>query len=163
LLYSLIHIAIGRLIREIGHYKNKSGRNMPKNSEPDSLAGVAQARDERAATLLQVRCTIIDGLSFPIRVRNLSSQGLGGLCLHKVELQRDEKVHITFRNITPIGGHVIWHESGEVGIRFDRQINIARIAEARAWNGPEFIIEKHHEIAERCYRPAIRNTAKLKP
>jgi hypothetical protein len=115
----------------------------------------APTREKRAATLLQVRCSVTDGAFFHIRVRNLSSQGLGGLCLQKVDVREGAAVAVTFRNVSPITGRVMWFQGGEIGIRFDNPIDLARITEARSWTGPSFEINPKHETAERCYRPAI--------
>jgi hypothetical protein len=116
---------------------------------------VAPSREQRAATLLQVRCSIVDGAYFTIRVRNLSRYGLGGLCLQKIDICEGQGVAIAFRNVSPISAQVMWFKGDEIGIRFDHPVDLERIAEARAWTGPGFAVDSNHEIAERCYRPGF--------
>ncbi len=115
----------------------------------------APSREQRAATLLQVRCSIADGSYFTIRVRNLSSHGLGGLCLQKINVSEGRGVAVAFRNVSPISAQVMWFNGNEIGIHFDQPIDMERIAEARAWTGPGFAVDKNHEVADRCYRPGF--------
>jgi predicted DNA-binding antitoxin AbrB/MazE fold protein len=118
------------------------------------------SREQRAAMLLQVRCSVTDGAFFNIRVRNLSSQGLGGLCLQKVSLREGQSVAISFRNVSPISARVMWFRGNEVGIKFDQLIDLSRITEARTWDGPDFVLNDNHKIADRCYRPGFGNDLK---
>jgi hypothetical protein len=120
-----------------------------------SFAAADPLREQRAAMLLMVRCSVLGGAFFNIRVRNLSSQGLGGTCLQSVSLREQQPVIIAFRNVSPIEAQVMWFQGGEVGVRFDAPVDIDRISEARSWTGPEFTVQAHHEKAERCYRPGV--------
>jgi hypothetical protein len=117
----------------------------------------APSREQRAAMLLQVNCSVMDGAFFKIRVRNLSSHGLGGLCLQRVNLREGQSASIGFRNVSPISGQIIWVSGNEVGVRFDAPIDFGRIHDARNWNGPDFEINPAHEVAKRCYRPGVSN------
>jgi hypothetical protein len=120
-----------------------------------SDAAATAVREQRPAMLLQVRCSVTHGAFFTIMVRNLSSHGLGGRCLQKVNIRDGEPVTISFRNVSPITARVIWFQGGDVGIQFDAPVDLARIADARNWNGPEFAVDNKHEIAGQCYRPGF--------
>ncbi len=115
----------------------------------------ASSREQRAAMLLQVRCTIVDGAYFTIRVRNLSTHGLGGLCMQKIDVGEGRAVAVAFRNVSAISGQVMWFQGGEIGVRFDESIDMERITEARSWTGLGFEVDRNHEIANRCYRPGF--------
>lgn len=119
------------------------------------LLAAGSSREQRAAMLLQVRCSIVDGAYFTIRVRNLSRYGLGGVCMQKVTVGEGRAVAVAFRNVSPISAQVMWFKGDEIGIRFDEQVDIDLITEARSWTGPGFTVERNHEIAQRCYRPGF--------
>jgi hypothetical protein len=116
--------------------KSNSGRKMSDTIGFSGRLTAAPSREQRAAMLLQVRCSATDGAFFNLRVRNLSSQGLGGLCLQKVNLHEGQCVAISFRNVSPIS------------------------ARARSWTGPDFVLNDNHKIADRCYRPGFGNELK---
>jgi hypothetical protein len=131
---------------------------MSKQYDFSGRQAAVPLREERAAMLLLVRCSVLGGAFFNIRVRNLSAQGLGGICLQSVQLHEKQPVTIGFRNVSPIEASVMWFQGGEVGIRFDRPVDLSRIVEARGWNGPEFEVQAHHQQAERCYRPGLHKS-----
>jgi hypothetical protein len=127
--------------------KSNSGRKMSEIIGVSGQKAAAPSRAQRAATLLQVTCSVLGGAFFKIRVRNLSGQGLVGICLQKVDLYDGQCVTIGFRNVSPISAHVAWVTGNEVGIEFQKPIDLALISDARSWSGPGFSVHQNHEIA----------------
>ncbi len=111
---------------------------------PGGYPPAVPLREDRAAILLLVRCSALGGAFFNIRVRNLSVHGLGGLCLQNAGVKENLPVTIAFRNVSPMEAHIMWKRGDEVGIRFDKPVDLATIVEARNWNGPGFEVPAQH-------------------
>ncbi len=109
------------------------GRNSDENS---ALNADAAARAQRNSTLLVANCTRDDGSTFAIRVRNISSTGLKGECPELLDLATDETIKLVFRNLTPFAARIVRYEASEIGIKFDRSVDIDRLVKQQAAKAP---------------------------
>lgn len=105
--------------------------------------------------MLGVVCHRQDGTSAAFRVKNLSAEGLGGVCQDACHLRHGEHVHILFRNVSPIAARVAWVRGSEAGFAFERPVDISAIAAARNWNGPAFVPDEMHHVSNTCRRPGL--------
>jgi hypothetical protein len=100
--------------------------------QADEIAVNVSPRNPRAATLLRADCIRADGESIPMRVRNLSETGFGGLCESVVDFDSEEAVKIHFPHMSPVKAVIKWYAGKEAGVQFNKHLDLKRIADARA-------------------------------
>ncbi len=100
--------------------------------QKDEVTITVSPRNPRAATLLRADCIRADGETIPMRVRNLSETGFGGLCDSVVDFDSDEAVKIHFPHMSPVKAIIKWYAGKEAGVQFSKTLDLKRVAEARA-------------------------------
>ncbi len=99
-------------------------------------AAVDAERLQRNSTLLVARCEREDGSVVPIRIRNISASGLKGESRDVVDFDLDEPIKLRFPNLSPITAQVVRYARGEIGIRFNRKIDLEQLTAVRATASP---------------------------
>ncbi len=125
-------------------------------------AGLEKPRAPRASMLLRARCLNDVGDAFWITIRNLSNEGLGGICKDMPPVNVGDLVQLTIRGIRSIDAQIAWVDGERIGIAFQRNFNPARLNISNWWQGPDFKVAEMHQISETCYRPATQQRAFLK-
>jgi PilZ domain len=118
-----------------------------------AASGAAAPRQSRAAMLLNVTCTKEGQTPVLLRVRNLSSTGLGGVLRDPAIFAMGEVVSLAFKQFGPVPARVVWVSGAKIGFAFDQPVVLQSIASARDWNGPGFDVDQKHVIADKCWRP----------
>jgi hypothetical protein len=124
--------------------------------------GLVKPRAPRASMLLRARSINDAGDAFWITVRNLSNEGLGGICKDAPPVIVGELMQLTIRGIRSIDAQVAWIDGERIGIAFQRNFNPARLNINGWWQGPDFKVAEMHQISETCYRPATQQHAFFK-
>ncbi len=79
-------------------------------------------RQQRHLTILRVGALIVEGARELCLVRNISA---GGVMAHVYRhLEIGTSVQVEIKNDEPIPGRVVWEEDSNVGIAFDRKIDV---------------------------------------
>jgi hypothetical protein len=86
--------------------------------------GDGQSREPRASRLLACDMQLQDGAVIKVRVRNISSGGLGGRS--DVPIDAWQPVEVLLPGIGAVAGKVAWVRQGQFGIQFDRPIDPAK-------------------------------------
>lgn len=105
---------------------------MGRTTENAAATADAAERAQRNSTLLVANCLRDDGSIFTIRVRNISGTGLKGECHDTLDLAADEAIKVSFRNLAPLSAKIVRAEQSEVGIRFDRTVDLDRLVKLHA-------------------------------
>jgi EAL domain-containing protein (putative c-di-GMP-specific phosphodiesterase class I) len=94
-----------------------------------------------------------DGQAFPVRLRNISTGGALLECDRP--LAQDARVELDLPGSGRFGADVRWSQSGRLGIRFDQELDLARLAPNRARAGsvkvlrPDYLEEGEEALRSR--------------
>lgn len=100
-----------------------SGTEFPGGGD-SGPGGDGQHREPRASRLLACDMQLQDGSVVRVRVRNISSRGLGGRA--DVPVDAWQAVEIRLPGVGPVAGRVAWVRQGQFGVQFDRSIDPAK-------------------------------------
>lgn len=103
-------------------------------------------RAKRTALLSKALGVRADGAELDVRIRNLSSSGLGGVA--EVPLTRDERLIVDIKGIGEIEGRVTWTRGAGFGMIFDAPVDLAKFEVSKPFL-PKF---EHHSVMTR-FRP----------
>lgn len=103
-------------------------------------------RAKRTALLSKALCVRADGAELDVRIRNLSSSGLGGVA--EFPLVREERVLVDIKGIGEIEGRVAWTRGASFGMIFDKPADLTKFEVSKPFL-PKF---EHHSVMTR-FRP----------
>lgn len=124
--------------------------------KPDSAETNAE-RKPRRALLLIADCETADGQSARIRVRNLSTSGMGARVDGNFNMLEGEPIKVLFRGHRPVAGVISWVRSKSFGVTFDRLVEPDEIREAAVRAPIEFEVDPMHRVQNNCRRPSLKN------
>lgn len=124
------------------------------NWTPEQTDAVAE-RKPRRALLLKAECVTGDGQAVQVRVRNLSTSGMGASCDTGFTLIDGEAIHMVFRGHRKVAGQVSWVRGKSFGVTFDRPVDPESIREAAIKAQTEFEVEDMHRVMANCRRPPL--------
>ena len=125
--------------------------------KPETTDAVAD-RKPRRAMLLKAECETGDGQSAKIRVRNLSTSGMGAAVEDGFDVVKDEPITISFRGHRKVSGRVSWVRAKSFGVTFDRLVDPDEIRQAGVKAQPDFEVDEFHRVSNNCRRPPLSHS-----
>lgn len=138
-----------RLIRDLGcsqvqgyifgkPMEAEDARTLASSVESVAAQGFENARPPRYG-LIRKASLQWNGMSFPVRVRNISA---GGALLESERgLPPGAQVQLDLLNCGAFGAEVRWSDDTRIGIRFDRPFNIASLAPSQVRPGKTHMLQ----------------------
>lgn len=115
-------------------------------SPEDKFAGAYETSETRYATFLLAKI-LCDGAATPVqcRVSNISAGGL--MAVLPAGASVSGHVEIRVRHAEPLTGEIAWSKGGEIGVRFDEQIDPVKLLADRA-EGERKLARQAHLFVE---------------
>jgi hypothetical protein len=107
-------------------------------------------------TAMLFLATVIDPKGFHIgaRVRNISSQGMGGIS--NSPLSNEMVLEIFLPGFeAPVVGQIAWADGKSFGLAFHEPIDLTTIAVKKAEPASAFQISDIHRPSDDCWRPGV--------
>lgn len=115
-------------------------------SPEDKFAGAYETSETRYATFLMAKI-FSDASAAPAqcRISNISAGGLMAVLPVGVSVSGHVEIHV--RHAAPLMGEVVWSKGGEIGVRFDEQIDPVKLLTDRA-EGERRLAHQAHRFVE---------------
>lgn len=128
---------------------------------PRSVSGqetnVDPNREPRTSRLLAGQMRLEDGTIVKMRVRNLSSHGMGGKA--EEPIAPHQAVELLLTGIGPVAGRVAWVRGDQFGVRLDQEIDpaLATFA-APSPRESDFVVPLRNRPVTDFKRPGVRRS-----
>lgn len=115
-------------------------------SPEDKFAGVYDTSELRYATFIAAHI-VCEGAAAEIqcRIANISAGGLMAVVPAGRAFSGHVEIHV--RHAEPLTGEIVWAKGGEIGVRFDHQIDPLKLLADRA-EGERRLARKAHQFVE---------------
>lgn len=116
--------------------------------------GDGQSREPRTSRLLACDMQLQDGTVLKVRVRNISSGGLGGRS--DVAIDAWQPVEVRLPGIGSVAGKVAWVRQGQFGVQFDRAIDPAKALVTSSQPQATHVVPPIYQSSSDYRRPGLK-------
>jgi len=116
--------------------------------------GSSESREPRASRLLSCEMQLQDGAVIKIRVRNISSGGLGGRADGPIDAW--QSVQVRLPGIGAVAGKVAWVRQDQFGVQFDTAIDPAKALVVQSRPQTSHVVPPVYQAGGDYRRPGLK-------
>lgn len=132
---------------------DKSDQDLQNTDQP---AEDPPVREPRKGRLFMAEMTLDDGRSTKVRIRNLSSKGLGGIA--ETPVRPEQTGQLILAGIGHVTGRIAWVRGQNFGMEFHHPIDaeLARMNSAASETKSDFVVPDRFRPVTSHKRPGFR-------
>lgn len=122
--------------------------------EDSGPEGDGRYREPRAGRLLACDMKLQDGSVVRVRVRNISSGGLGGRT--DVPIDAWQRVEVRLPGVGAVAGRIAWVRQGQFGVQFDHAIDPGKALVGSSQPQTRHVVPSVYQTGGDFRRPGLR-------